>query len=107
MAEETAKRQSITADDMKSQDYISLKVGESAEFTIEKIDKVIVDKDFALSGVGFRYEVFTDEGKCLSVSSWKLWNVLRDALKNISEIKGTKISVIHSGTGLYEAKVIE
>lgn len=99
------QRTTLTEDDLKQKEYISLKVGESAEFTIKQIDKVQVEPDFALAKSNYRFEILTSEGRVLSVSSWKLWNALRDALKN-KEIHGTKVSVVHVGTGLYDVKVI-
>lgn len=105
MVEET-KRQLITAEELQTKNYISLKVGESAVFIIDKIEKVKVGQDFALSKADFRYEITTVDGKVLSISSWKLWGAIREALKNIPEIGGTKISLIHLAAGEYSAKVV-
>lgn len=103
---EEVKRQKLNLDDLKSKEYLSLKIGEEIEFTIKQIDKVKVDKDFALSGVDFRYEIRTMEDKVLSVSAWKLWGVVRAALTKAGQIEGTRLKISHLGRENYLAEVV-
>ena len=104
---EEVKRQTLSVEDLKSKNYISMKVGDSAEFVIDRIEKVPASEDFALSKADYRYEITTSEGKVLSVSSWKLWGAIREALKDQEQLEGSKISVIHTGHGEYSVSVVQ
>ena len=106
MTEETVKRQVVTMNDLKNREYISLKIGETAEIVISKMEKVEVDKDFSLSGETFRYEITTDDNKILSISAWKLWGALREAFNKAGKIDGLKLRVSHPGREDYRVEII-
>jgi len=101
----TETKKILTADDFKPRSYVSLKIGETATLVIKEIAEVKVSPDFALSGKDFRYEITAMDDKVLSVSSWKLWIAIRDALKG-KEIKNSILEIKHTGTGEYTARLL-
>ena len=100
------KRQEVSASDMEKKPYISLKIGETAVIVIDKIEKVDVDKEYALSSADYRYEILCSDGKTLSIGAWKLWGAIREALSGVSDFKGVKLRVSHIDREVYTAELV-
>ena len=112
--DEESKRQSVTMDDLSQKKYISLKIGESAEFTVKAFEQVKCDEKFALPAkeigekLDYRYEITTTEDEVLPISAWVLYGAIRTALveANVETPVGVKLSIVHTGMGKYDVKVV-
>ena len=92
-------------DEMKG-NWISLKVGETAEFTIKEIKKVTDNPDYHFkkkdgSNLGYHYEFITDKGN-LTVGSFGLFFALKNAMADV----GLKVKVTHPERGKYTAELL-
>lgn len=106
MAEEII-RSTMTLNDL-TQQYHSLKIGETVELTVNKLEKVDnVGEKFSLAGETFRYEIRDINNKTLSISSWKLFGALRKTFKETGKIEGVKLKIAHIGTGQYAVEVVQ
>jgi len=86
--------------------YLTLKQGESCEFTFQAMRKVTQeDNKYNLSGKDFKYEIDTEEGKILSINAWKAVGAFRELAKT-GDLTGKKIKAAHPSRGVYTFELV-
>lgn len=82
--------------------FISMKLGATAEFIVAKAYKdKPKDPDYNLSKRDYRWIVEADDGRQLTVGSWALYKVLMGKIK-----PGAKLRVSHPSHGVYKCDLI-
>ena len=82
--------------------FVSLKLGETAEIEVKEIVKIEDKPDFDPkkkdgSVQGFHYDFLTTDGKTLSISSF----ALQSAMVNAKVDAGDKLKIAHPDKGIY------
>ena len=86
--------------------FFSIKKGEKKSFTIAEVKRVegcnpkYAMKDKAGTSLGYNYELITDEGKILTISSFSFLK----ALKDYKADTGSCIEVDHPENGVWNIK---
>ena len=109
----------ITMDTLNPKsNYMDLGIGKGVEFTVKEILKVTEEKYFFKdknnqatldpeTGKGFKYLVLDLDGEQLSVNTWMLWNMLRQAFNDFGRIEGIQLRINHPERGKYTVHYYE
>ena len=107
------KREPMTMDDLDgSNKYIDLKMGTTVEMMTQRIEKVQDDK-YCLSnsqnadGKTYKIEITDVDGQILSVTTWKLWNMIRVAFKDLNVLAPVQLRIKHPGHGQYGVEYLK
>ena len=104
--------------DPVSQNYMDLGIGKGGvEFTVKGLSKVPEKKYFFKNKEGeaiedpelgsFKYLLVDEDGQKLSINTWMLWNLLRQAFKSCGAIEGTQLRIDHPERGQYLVHYLE
>jgi len=111
--EQPRKREEMGIEDLDgSNKYLDLKIGTTIELVRAKIEKV-QDDNYCLSnsqnadGKAYKIEITDQDGQILSVTSWKLWNLMRVAFKDLNSLAPVQLRVKHPAHGEYEVEYIK
>ncbi len=101
----------VTMENLSS-NYMDLNIGKGVEFTVKEVLKVAEDKYYFKdnnnqaindpeTGKPFKYLIIDEDGERLSVNTWMLWNLLRQAFTDFGRIEGIQLRIDHPDRGQY------
>lgn len=114
IAAEGKSVEQVSIGDMETKTFVKCRLGETVEYTIEKIQKEVTpESEYNLSGVDYHYNIITTENQIHSITAWKLWNAIREALVSVknkigqNDPKGIRIKISHPARESYEVTVLK